>query len=139
MASSFTRPMLIMRKVFSSSFAISAASAVETDTTVSSAPRYQAAATSPQAGVIPPTTFGVFRVVQSSRPGSTRSGEKQMKTSSPTFSPDFSVSIGSRLVVNSTLPTIAPPSSATSTSCCGGDSPAVSSATSICAFCRRPE
>ena len=45
-ASSLTRPMLIMRKVFSSSFAISAASAEETVTTVLIAPSYQAVATS---------------------------------------------------------------------------------------------
>src|SRR5512142_3246751 len=59
MASSFTNPILIIRYVFSSSFAISAASADETGTTVLIAAAYQAAATSPQAGVIPPITFGV--------------------------------------------------------------------------------
>ena len=47
-ASSFTSPMLIIRKVFSSSLAISAASAVLTRTTVCSAWAYQAAATSEQ-------------------------------------------------------------------------------------------
>ncbi len=44
MAISLTRPMLIMRKVFSSSLAISATSAVDTGTTVLSAWPYQATA-----------------------------------------------------------------------------------------------
>ena len=47
-----------------------------------------------QAGVVPPTTFGMFFVWNFGLPGSTRSGEKQRKKSFPTFSPDFS-SIGS--------------------------------------------
>src|SRR5512137_1430658 len=95
MASSLTSPILIMRKVFSSSLDISAASTEDTITTVWIAPEYQAVATSEQALVMPPITLGVLSVVQSSRPGSTRSGEKQMKRSSPTFSPDLSVSMGS--------------------------------------------
>ena len=40
-----------------------------------------------QRGVVPPTTFGVFLVWYFSLPGSTRSGEKQRKKSSPTLSP----------------------------------------------------
>ena len=51
-ASSLTSPMLIMRKVFSSSFAISAASAEETECTILIAPSYQAVAASLQAGVM---------------------------------------------------------------------------------------
>ena len=39
---------------------------------------------------MPPTTLGTFFVVQSSRPGSTRSGEKARLKSSPTFSPEAS-------------------------------------------------
>ena len=58
-----------------------------TGTTVSRAPRYQVAATSPQVSVIPPTTLGVLIVVQSSRPGSTRSGEKARKKSFPATKP----------------------------------------------------
>ena len=76
MANSLTRPMLIMRKVFSSSFAISATSAEETVTTFCRAWAYQTVATSQQFAVMPPTTLGVLMVVQSVRPGSTRSGEK---------------------------------------------------------------
>ena len=62
-AISLTSPMLIMRKVFSSSFAISAVSADDTTWIFCMAPAYQAAATSVHDGVIPPTTFGVFNVV----------------------------------------------------------------------------
>ena len=61
--------------MFSSSFVSSAASGVETSCTVSSAARYTSAAAVVLSGVIPPTTFGVVFVVQSSRPGSTRSGD----------------------------------------------------------------
>ncbi len=60
MASSLTRPRLIMRKVFSSSLAISATSAEETGTTCFKACAYQTAATLQQAGVMPPTTLGVL-------------------------------------------------------------------------------
>ncbi len=96
-ASSFTSPILIIRKVFSRSFAISATSQVETGTIVSSAWSYQAAATSPQSSVIPPMTFGVLMVVQSSRPGSTRSGEKAKKKSSHTVNPLTDSSAGSTI------------------------------------------
>ena len=95
MASSLTRPMLIMRKVFSSSLVISATSVVETGTTLSNAWLYQALATCEQASVMPPTTLGVFLVVQSVRPGSTRSGEKATKMSSPMVKPLVSVILGS--------------------------------------------
>ena len=47
-----------------------------------------------QAGVMPPTTFGIFVVWYLGLPGSTRSGEKHRKKSSPTSSPLLS-SIGS--------------------------------------------
>ena len=49
-----------------------------------------------QRGVVPPTTLGVFLVWNFSLPGSTRSGEKQRKKSSPTLSPD-SCSFGRRI------------------------------------------
>ena len=94
-ASSLTKPMLIMRKVFSSNLAISATSVEETGTTLSSAWLYQVEETSVHVSVIPPITLGVFLVVQSSRPGSTRSGENATKISSPTFRPLFSVRVGS--------------------------------------------
>ncbi len=45
-------------------------------------------------GVIPPTTFGVVFVVQSSRPGSTRSGDIARKKPSPTFRPEPCSRIG---------------------------------------------
>src|ERR1043165_8561822 len=94
-ANSLTSPILIIRKVFSSNFAISAASAELTECTVLIAPSYQAVATSLQAAVIPPITLGVLTVVQSSRPGSTRSGENARNQSSPTVSPCSTPSLGS--------------------------------------------
>ena len=74
-ASSLTSAMFTERKMFSSSFVSSAASGVETSTTVSIARRYTSAARFVHSGVTPPSTFGVVFVVQSSRPGSTRSGD----------------------------------------------------------------
>ena len=62
-ASSFTIPILTARKVFSSSFTSSAASGDDTGTTTSMQLAYRALATSTQAGVMPPTTFGVFLVL----------------------------------------------------------------------------
>ena len=47
-----------------------------------------------EAGVRPPMTFGVVLVVKSVRPGSTRSGEKARKKSTPAFMPDASSRIG---------------------------------------------
>ena len=41
-------------------------------------------------GLMPPTTLGILRVWKRLLPGSTRSGEKHRKKSSPTFSPSFS-------------------------------------------------
>jgi hypothetical protein len=61
-AISFTRPMFTLRKVFSSSFTSSAASVDDTGTSVSIAGAYSAAQTRLHASVMPPTTFGVFRV-----------------------------------------------------------------------------
>ena len=43
---------------------------------------------------MPPTTFGVVFVVQSSRPGSTRSGDIARWKSSPAFSPEPCSRIG---------------------------------------------
>ena len=87
-ASSFTRAMLTERKMFSSSFVSSAASGVETSTISSIARRYTSAARRVHSGVIPPSTFGVVFVVQSSRPGSTRSGDIARWKPSPAFRPD---------------------------------------------------
>ena len=55
--------MLTERKMFSSSFAISAASGEETRTIVSQSRPYSAAARSVHSGVSPPTIFGVVRNV----------------------------------------------------------------------------
>ncbi len=71
--------------VFSSSFAISATSAVETGTTVSDGLLVPSFGTSVQAGVMRASTLGVLTVVKSLRPGSTRSGEKARKKSTPTL------------------------------------------------------
>src|SRR5690606_24510408 len=89
-AISLTRPMLTLRKVFSSSFTSSAASVVVTGTSVSIAGWYMAQATLRQSAVMPPTTLGVFLVPYLGLPGSTRSGEKARKKSSPTLSPVLS-------------------------------------------------
>ena len=62
-AISFTSAMLTERKMFSRSLASSAASGVESRTTSSHTVRYSASARSPQAGVRPPTSLGVFRTV----------------------------------------------------------------------------
>ena len=93
-ASSLTSAMLTERKMFSSSFVSSAASAVETRWTSSTAPAVELAAASVEASSIPPTTFGVVFVVKSSRPGSTRSGAKARWKSVPAFRPLPSSSSG---------------------------------------------
>jgi len=54
---------------------------------VSIAEPYSFAAASVHAGVIPPTTFVTFFVVQSRLPGSTRSGAKARWKSSPAWRP----------------------------------------------------
>ncbi len=59
-AISLTSPMLIMRKVFSSSFTISATRVLATGTTVSSACEKNSLPISVHAGVMPPTTLGVL-------------------------------------------------------------------------------
>src|SRR5665213_3522871 len=86
-AISLTRPMLTERNVFSSSLTSSAVSVDETGTMVSRQLWYRALATSVHAGVIPPTTFGVFLVCQNGLPGSTRSGLNARNTSVPILSP----------------------------------------------------
>jgi len=73
-ASSLTSAMFTERKMFSSSFDSSAASAVDTVWTLSTALPYSVAAACVDAAFTPPTIFGVVRVVKSVRPGSTRSG-----------------------------------------------------------------
>ena len=62
-AISFMSAMLTERKMFSSSFASSAVSGAETGTSVSTALLYMATARSVQAGVSPPTIFGIVRTV----------------------------------------------------------------------------
>ena len=92
--------MLIMRKVFSSSFASSADSGEDTSTTRSMNSWYTRPPSSVHRAVTPPNTFGVFFVNHFGFPGSTRSGEKQRKKSLPTDSPFDSKrgSISSRVV-----------------------------------------
>ena len=83
-ASSLTSAMLTERKMFSSSFVSSAASGDETRwTRVDRAAVERRRAPRSQASSMPPTTFGTFFVVQSVRPGSTRSGENARWKSSP--------------------------------------------------------
>ncbi len=99
-AISLTRPMLTLRNVFSRIFTSSAASVEVTETTRSIAGSYSATVTWRQFGVMPPTTLGVLRVLYFGLPGSTRSGEKARKKSSPTLRPVLSSagSISSRVV-----------------------------------------
>jgi hypothetical protein len=86
-ASSFTRAMFTERKMFSSSFVISATRGLETMVTCGASGRSTAAASSAQSGVTPPTTFGVFCTVCSAAPGSMRSGLKARKKSRPARRP----------------------------------------------------
>jgi hypothetical protein len=82
------KAMFTMRKVFSYTFTSSAASALSTGTMLSNTCAYSAIPASVHAGVMPPSTLGVLRVCHCGLPGSTRSGLKQRKKSSPTCSPD---------------------------------------------------
>src|SRR5438552_18060511 len=75
-ASSFAIAMLTARKVFSSSFVISAVAGDETGITRSIIVEYRAFASRRQAGVTPPITLGMLLVWKRGLPGSTRSGEK---------------------------------------------------------------
>ncbi len=82
--------MFTLRKVFSNSLTVSATRAEDTGTTVCMTCAYRVAAVSVHAGVMPPTTLGMFKVWKVGLPGSTRSGENARKKSRPTFSPDSS-------------------------------------------------
>lgn len=81
--SSLIIAILTQRQMFSSSFDDSATRADETRTTRSTTSPYAAAATSRQRGVTPPTIFGMVRLLKSLLGGSSRSGEKARKKSSP--------------------------------------------------------
>ena len=91
-ATSFTRPMLIMRKVFSSSFTISAAWVEDTGTIVSKTVAKTWQASCVQRGVSPPTTFGTFFTLNFVFAGSMRSGAKASAKSLPIVSPASSSS-----------------------------------------------
>ena len=73
--SSFTSAMFTQRKIFSSSFTISAARVELTGTTFETICAYNATAARPLAGLIPPTTFGICASPNCLLPGSSRSGE----------------------------------------------------------------
>ena len=90
MASSLTRAMLTLRKMFSSSLVISAASQEETGTRFSMHAPYSSTARCAQAGVSPPTILGVVLTVKSVRPGSIRSGDMARLKSRPATSPPAS-------------------------------------------------
>src|SRR5256885_10352696 len=96
----FTSPMFTVRNVFSRILTSSAASVDDTGTSRSIAGWYTAIARRRHVSVIPPTTLGVFRVLQVGLPGSTRSGENARKKSSPTLRPEpaSAGSISSRVV-----------------------------------------
>ena len=79
MATSLTRPMFTARKVFSSSFTISAVSVDETGMTLSMNLPYRATACSRLSGLAPPITLGVFLVKNFVLPGSTRSGRERQE------------------------------------------------------------
>jgi hypothetical protein len=82
--------MLMARKVFSSSFTISALWQLETGTTWSKTVWKTAQASSVQSGVSPPTTFGTSRTANFVLAGSMRSGAKATEKSSPQRRPDSS-------------------------------------------------
>ena len=94
-ATSLARPMLMARKVFSSSFTISALWLDETGTTRSKIVWKTRTASSVQSGVSPPTTFGTSRTANFLLAGSMRSGENASAKSTPTWRPDSS-SIGTK-------------------------------------------
>ncbi len=77
--------MFTPRKVFSRSFAASATLHEETGTNTFTARPYMAIAFSRQAGVKPPTTFGISATLLSGFAGSSRSGEKARWKSTPAF------------------------------------------------------
>ena len=81
--SSFTSAMLTARKIFSSNLALSAISALDTSITSLMPLRYTAAASSVACLPTPPTNFGMVLVEWLLRPGSSRSGLKAAKISSP--------------------------------------------------------
>ena len=101
-AISFASAMLVARNVFSRSFTISAVMGDDTGTTLSTIAPYSCDATSVQAGVTPPITFGVFAMVHLFCPGSTRSGEKARKKSLPTLS-SFGLSASRRVSTRSSV------------------------------------
>ena len=82
-ATSLARPMLMARKVFSSSFTISALWVDETGTTRSKMLWKSFVASSQQAAVSPPTTFGTSCTSNCVFAGSMRSGAKAIAKSSP--------------------------------------------------------
>ena len=73
--SSLTSAMFTHRKMFSSSFTISAARVELTGTTFETICAYIPAAARPLAGLIPPTTLGICAKPYCLLPGSSRSGE----------------------------------------------------------------
>ncbi len=81
-----------MRKVFSSSFTISAAWVDETGTIVSKTVAKTWQASSVQSGVSPPTTFGTFLTLNLVFAGSMRSGAKARAKSLPIVRPASSSS-----------------------------------------------
>ncbi len=86
-ASSLARAIFTLRNVFSSNFAVSATRGLDTSNTRAVTCRYSAAASSVHAPLTPPTTFGMFAVVNRLLPGSTRSGENARKKSCPSTKP----------------------------------------------------
>ncbi len=78
------------RKVFSSSFTISAAWVEETGTTCSNTVANTWQASSPASGVAPPTTFGTWRTANFLFAGSMRSGAKATPKSTPHLRPEDS-------------------------------------------------
>src|SRR6202142_3168413 len=86
-ASWLTKAMLMFRKTFSSSFAISAASGEESWTTRSLTRPRSVAARAVASGVVPPTNRGTSFAALSGSPGLTRSGAKARSKSRPASRP----------------------------------------------------
>jgi len=90
-ASWFTRAMFTFRKMFSRSFASSAASGDDSEMTWSLMCPSSAAARAVAAGVVPPTSRGIALDMLSGSPGFTRSGAKARSKSVPARRPPPSI------------------------------------------------
>ena len=114
-AISFTSAMFTLRKMFSSSFVISAARALDTISTGAPMRFNSSAARCVARSFTPPTTLGVLIALNFVLPGSIRSGLKARSKSTSSFKPDRS-RIGS--TISSVVPGYVVLCSTTRCPCC---------------------